>query len=378
MNRLPNLILDSMSGIYPFLKSWRTHEFWDLKEHDVIPNSLYVIGRKQTTDNIEKIRDMAYRNDTCVVFENSAEGSWTLISQLQAMGLDDLVLAKKLLLISGGDMATDYPHIKYEHFISCIVDYDENIDAMRHIDSIFDTPQKPHTFLFLNGRSRAHRKYLWHQFNKLGLLDQALWTMLDSRPAGYRHFKLVEDNINILANGTPLKWLPTKYEIDQFHNPKITVGPGEQSNIKFDLFNNIWGEIYLNPAPYRDTYFSVVTETVYEYPYTFCTEKIAKPLAQGHPWIVAANQGFYRDVRNMGFKTFDGIIDESFDQIDNHQQRMDRIIQVVGDLCQQDLPAFLAACKPVCKYNQQHLVELASRYKNEFPDRFFKFVNQYE
>jgi hypothetical protein len=143
------------------------------------------------------------------------------------------------------------------------------------------------------------------------------------------------------------------------------------------LFNREWGEIYLEPAPYVDTYFSLVTETICaESVYSFRTEKIAKPLAMGHPFIVASTPGFYRDLHDMGFRTFGHVIDESFDTIDNAQQRLDRIIQIVTDLCQQDLASFLEECYTVCKYNQQHLAELRNQVRQEFPDRFTKFIEQ--
>jgi hypothetical protein len=129
--------------------------------------------------------------------------------------------------------------------------------------------------------------------------------------------------------------------------------------------------------PYIDTYFSVVTETVFDYPYSFRTEKIWKPIAMGHPWIAVANAGYYRDIRNLGFKTFGHLIDESFDQIDNNQDRIERISQLVEELCQQDLASFLKECYTVCKYNQQHLAEMQIKVRREFPDRFFKFINRY-
>jgi hypothetical protein len=126
-----------------------------------------------------------------------------------------------------------------------------------------------------------------------------------------------------------------------------------------------------------DTYFSVITETVYEQPHSFRTEKIVKALAAGHPFIVAANRGFYRDLHNLGFCTFDSIIDESFDSIDLPQDRMDRICEIVADLCAQDLASFLAQCYTVCKYNQQHLLEVRGTLQHSLPDRFFKFLQQY-
>jgi hypothetical protein len=121
-----------------------------------------------------------------------------------------------------------------------------------------------------------------------------------------------------------------------------------------------------------------VTETVFNYPYSFRTEKIWKPVAVGHPFIAVANRGFYQDLHKLGFKTFGHVIDESFDTIDNSQDRIERIACVVEDLCQQDLASFLAECYNVCKYNQQHYTEFRHRVPGELPEQFNRFINQYQ
>jgi hypothetical protein len=145
----------------------------------------------------------------------------------------------------------------------------------------------------------------------------------------------------------------------------------QNSKVQFD-----WGEIYLVPEPYVDTYFSLVTETIFLYPYSFRTEKIWKPIAMSHPWIAVSNAGFYRDMQNLGFKTFGHLIDESFDQIDNNLDRICRIRDVVEDLCasKQRLNDFLQAARPVCEHNQQHSWTMREQVRKEFPDRFKNFL----
>jgi hypothetical protein len=208
----------------------------------------------------------------------------------------------------------------------------------------------------------------------LGLLEQSLWTMLDSRPTISRSFTLPNNGINQMATNSELRWLPSQYEVGQYQNATINPGPANRTFVKNELFDNTWGEIYLQAEPYRDTYFSLVTETVVEQPWPFRTEKIAKPLMMGHPFIVATGPGYYRDLHRLGFRTFGHLIDESFDTIEHHQDRMDRIITIVQDLCQQDLDSFLKECYTVCKYNQQHLKELAPRLQAEFPEKFFNLI----
>ena len=137
-----------------------------------------------------------------------------------------------------------------------------------------------------------------------------------------------------------------------------------------------WGEIYLEARPYLDTYFSLVTETVFYQPWSFRTEKIAKCLYIGHPWICAANTGFYRDLRDLGFQTFDPIIDESFDSIDDPTDRLARIVAVIRDLCGQNMLQFMKAVEPICKYNQQHLLEFTARHRAEFATRLLTYINE--
>ena len=116
---------------------------------------------------------------------------------------------------------------------------------------------------------------------------------------------------------------------------------------------------------------------MFDYPYSFRTEKIWKPIAMGHPFIAVANQGYYKDLHRLGFKTFGHVIDESFDCIENSQDRIERIAQVVEDLCQQDLANFLEQCYNTCKFNQNHLAEMRTKVRQEFPDRFTQFITPY-
>ena len=373
------LVIDTMSEVFDLLKPYANEVFWDFGSVALHPGSVYVIGRQHLLDHMERIKTAAATGQYTMIFANSAEGSWTLETQLKQLHVDDLVRGKKLLLIGGAEIDQQYPCLTHEYFLSTILGYPENIEAQQYTDRIFSKCNKPYKLLFLNGRARPHRKYLYERFKRNGVLDHALWTMLDAKPTIVRSFNFVEGGINVMATPSELQYLPDYYEVERYRNPVFGPIIEDRSFLKQELFRLEWGEIYLEPAPYIDTYFSLVTETVCaESMNSFRTEKMAKPLAMGHPFIVASTSGFYRDLRNLGFRTFEGIIDESFDLIENAQQRMDRVIEIVHDLCQQDLTSFLSACRDTCKYNQQHLAELREQVNREFPDRFFQFVQQYQ
>lgn len=121
---------------------------------------------------------------------------------------------------------------------------------------------------------------------------------------------------------------------------------------------------------YKNTYFSVVTETCYmrEFPDyaptaflyngntapNFITEKVFKPIGHKHPFIFVGMPGSLDVIRKLGYKTFDGIIDESYDNELDDSLRLLKITNEIEKLCQlkgQDLINFKERCKPIVEYN---------------------------
>lgn len=373
--------IDTMVEVYELLKHFADEEFWNFQEQVTVqPNTIYLLGRQQFLDNLSRIRELSEDPSITIVFGGSAEGSITLSEQCRHhFRIGDLLNEKKISVIGGGETGeTSWHHLLHDHFLCRILDFEQNLPEMERLPEIYAKTKKPYKFMFLNGRGRPHRKFLWERFRQEGLLEQSIWTMMEGRAIGNRHFTVREGDVDCMTTYTPIRHLPPEYEIDRYRDSwekfrtQSTWAPWH--NAKMEIFNKEWGEIYLRAEPYIDTYFSVVTETVCEHPYSFRTEKIAKVLAQGHPWICATSQGFYRDLRNLGFQTFGGIIDESFDDIENHHDRMERIVQIVKELCSNDLESFLAECEPVCKYNQQRLREFQQEHRAAFPSRFQEFL----
>jgi hypothetical protein len=346
------LVVDAFCEVREFTQTWQDEEFYDFANHQIVPGAIYLISRQQFANNITQLRQLAQAGTILPILGNPAEGSETMFNQIQGLGIVELVQQNRILIITGGYLQPDVPHLYFENFLPKILDYTENTQAVEYYCTHWST-QRPYKFLCLNGRGRPHRRQLLTKLSNI--LDQAIWTNLDSC-AG------------------PIKLLDEKYEFN-FYQQNVTLN--QTGYVKYALFNNNWGEIYLNPQAYLDTYFSLVTETVFDYPYTFRTEKIWKPVAIGHPFIVVSNAGYYRDLHDLGFRTFGHVIDETFDKIQNNQDRLSRILTVVRDLCCQDLSAFIVEAQEVCKYNQQLLIELSPKIRKEFSDRFVQFVAQY-
>ena len=382
------LILDTFCGVYDLLKSQADGKFWDFSQHTVVPGAVYLMSYKEYANN-PQVRSLVEQDTIQLVISMPSEGSLTLIEKCEELQLTDLALSGKILLLSGGDMDDRWKHLQYDYFLpslfnsfsgsvneSSIENIAElNTQALVRSAEIFNKTEKPYKFLFLNGYLRPHRKYLIEQLDLAGVLNQSLWSNLTAQGSGSRHFSVMHDGKDLMYNTRPIQYLPTKYELDTYQT-NLTL-PVDSVFAKKHLFSSTWGDGLIVPDQYVDTYFSLVTETVFDYPYSFRTEKIWKPIAVGHPFIVASNCGYYRDLHNLGFQTFGHVIDESFDLIENHRDRLDRIVAVVQDLCQQDLASFLDACYNVCKYNQQHYAAMSYQVVREFPDRFTQFIHKH-
>jgi hypothetical protein len=64
------------------------------------------------------------------------------------------------------------------------------------------------------------------------------------------------------------------------------------------------------------------------------SEKILKPCAFGHPFVVWGPPGYLKWLQQWGFETFNNCIDESYDLEKNHEKRLRLIVEEVKRLNQ--------------------------------------------
>lgn len=83
---------------------------------------------------------------------------------------------------------------------------------------------------------------------------------------------------------------------------------------------------------YYKTKFSLIVETEAKLTEYHITEKTLKCLILGHPFVVVSSFRYLKFLRSMGFKTYDSIIDESYDEIENLDFRINKIIEIVKNL----------------------------------------------
>jgi len=100
----------------------------------------------------------------------------------------------------------------------------------------------------------------------------------------------------------------------------------------------------------------LVTETVATGRRHHLTEKTFKPIALGMPFVIVGTRGSLEYLRSYGFRTFEGIWDESYDQADdsNRIQRIASLLQSLDELPQSGKQELFEACQEVIEHNWNH------------------------
>lgn len=117
---------------------------------------------------------------------------------------------------------------------------------------------------------------------------------------------------------------------------------------------------------YKKSCFEVVCETYGDIPNDdsfYVTEKICKPILMKHPFVVVGNKNYLENLRSIGFKTFDGLIDESYDSMNDHKQRAEAISNLLSDLDLEKSKKFYRDSRDICEHNQKVLLSKIGRYK---------------
>jgi hypothetical protein len=258
-----------------------------------------------------------------IILLDLLEGTNTTIYFLTENNLlEYFTKTNQILIISSGDFSNNTTFANIDSFLDITASSYNITISLNQFENIYIKKNKSYNYLCLNKNSRPHRQALIAKLQERNLLDSALWSDLSA-------------NIKISSL------------VDDFYNDQL-------SNISINATEHNMSQpaVIINPALYTETYFNVVTETNFEIPHTLCSEKIYKPILMGHPFIAVSNYKFYQHLKDRGYKTFDALIDESFDNIENNEDRLTSIVNSIDKLCQQDLDDFLAKAKPICEHNR--------------------------
>jgi hypothetical protein len=107
---------------------------------------------------------------------------------------------------------------------------------------------------------------------------------------------------------------------------------------------------------HNQTAISVVLETIFD-SRIHLTEKTLRPLACGHPFILAAGPGSLALLKHYGFKTFSPYINETYDTVQDNDLRLQLIVEEMKRiklLSESDRTELIRQCNQIAEINKAH------------------------
>jgi hypothetical protein len=206
---------------------------------------------------------------------------------------------------------------------------------------------KPKKFLCFNRVPRQHRIELLENMFKHNLVDSAYYSF--DKTLDFNEHK---EDVEILE----------KYPHVHKNQHRLPL----ELNLYKDCENPATSTIY-DLKYYENSYFSVVTETKFHYQDIigheeyrtrdmFITEKVIKPIVFKHPFIVLAASNYLTELRAMGYKTFHPYIDETYDTVEDDNERFNMVVEEITRLCTKTHKEWLQwqlAVKDIIEFNNR-------------------------
>jgi hypothetical protein len=113
---------------------------------------------------------------------------------------------------------------------------------------------------------------------------------------------------------------------------------------------------FFNSEWYDDTYFSLVVETEVIGYSRRPSEKSFKPIAYRHPFLLIGQYRLLKNLRRLGFETYENLFDESYDDILNFDQRLAAVIKNIDNF---DTHAYDPITLDKLQHNHAHFFDQA-------------------
>ena len=116
----------------------------------------------------------------------------------------------------------------------------------------------------------------------------------------------------------------------------------------------------MNFSHIYDTYYQVITETLYQQPGIFLSEKSYKPFMSCQPFVLSGQMGTINVLRLEGYDVYDKWINHEYDNIIEEKERMSVLMKEIlrlNSLSQEQWTKMLKEMLPTIKKNLKHLID---------------------
>jgi hypothetical protein len=192
--------------------------------------------------------------------------------------------------------------------------------------------KKPLMFDALLGRKKHHRDRAFNFIHEHGLNTQGIVTYINQHDIDFQ-------------TTNESQWLWEDTGLEGHKDVQWTVEPVNYYGYRMSLSQVMPLNIY------NQTAYSLVCETNSENDSVFFTEKTVKPILARRLFVMVANRYSLAMLRELGFRTFGNIIDESYDEMADEVQRQYAALEQLKWLCAQPQERILAQCQDIVDHN---------------------------
>lgn len=227
---------------------------------------------------------------------------------------------------------------------------------------------RPNKYLMKIRNNRTHRVAILYNLTNDDLLKYGDWSFLTN--SNFNKF----DVENIISQ-YKLKNIDLN-KIEQLYK-QIPHLLQSESNNDYNK-TNAWTD--LDCIPHLNSYFEILFETLIDGNHKSFTEKVFKPIANFQPFLLVTFRGGLKLLKELGFKTFDGFIDESYDEIEDTSLRLEKIYEEIKKLCHmsnEELHNWYWSMEDILLHNQKLLLNYhkTKLYGLEFINELYNIQN---
>jgi hypothetical protein len=201
---------------------------------------------------------------------------------------------------------------------------------------------RPYQFTVLNRTHKCWRATVMADLQRSGILNVSQWS--------YNTDLILGDNP--ADNPIEVDTLELGNDIKEF----LKYGPYTCDLLTSDQHNDHHLHVHDH---YSQSYCHIVVETHFDADQSggaFLTEKTFKPIKHGQPFVIVGAPGSLQALRNLGYRTFDHAIDNSYDLEINNTRRWQKVLQAIKKINQCELDSWFASCMDDLQHNQQVFV----------------------
>ncbi len=370
----------------------QTNRIFEISRHIGFPKDRIILiprncgyGKKNVTEYADAtviyiVQQLKQKSWSCkIIFDLPDEGFATIPLKLfdivtRRLILDYNISPKNIIYITG---AAAVPSSSNEYNKLCIkmnyfpipVYYTNGLEInQRCYGELRDTfhsrePVRKKKFLCYNRNPRPHRVALLAQLLKRDLVKQGYLSFNADAHSVKGSFNEVKRIFPNLINDTTLNIrpilndLPMNLSLVENEDTMFYPNDADIMMYKSSLFSIVTETIFENNIDYHD---DGILETAHCYPIPMFSEKTWKAIRGKHPFILATVPKSLRAFRELGYRTFHPYIDETYDTIENEEERLLAIVNEVDRLCKMsdnETREWLSNVHEITDHNFQKLSE---------------------